>query len=57
MLSEIVKLKVAARAVEFVVLSTAPNLVDQTVTVETLRQLVAAFNSHDSDRVMSFWAE
>jgi ketosteroid isomerase-like protein len=49
--------KVAAISVAFVVFSAAPNLLAQTVTVETLRQLVAAFNSHDLDRVMSFFAD
>lgn len=29
----------------------------QTVTVETLKQLVAAFNAHDLDTVMSFLAD
>lgn len=29
----------------------------QTVTVETLRHLVAAFNRHDLDAVMSFFAD
>ena len=29
----------------------------QPVTVETLKQLVAAFNAHDLDAVMSFFAE
>jgi ketosteroid isomerase-like protein len=32
-------------------------LAAQTVTVETLRQLVAAFNRHDLDAVMSFFAD
>ena len=35
----------------------APKLAAQTVTVETLRQLVAAFNHHDLDAVMSFFAD
>ena len=38
-------------------LAAAPKLVAQTVTVETLRQLVAAFNRHDLDAVMSFFAD
>jgi len=49
--------KVAALAAVFAVFSAASNLAAQTVTVETLRQLVAAFNSHDLDRVMSFFAD
>jgi ketosteroid isomerase-like protein len=48
--------KVAALASLFVC-SAATRLGAQTVTVETLRQLVAAFNSHDLDRVMSFFAD
>ena len=38
-------------------LACAPKLAAQTVTVETLRQLVAAFNHHDLDAVMSFFAD
>ena len=38
-------------------LAPAPKLVAQTVTVETLRQLVAAFNRHDLNAVMSFFAD
>ncbi|HXX43410.1 MAG TPA: nuclear transport factor 2 family protein [Candidatus Acidoferrales bacterium] len=41
----------------FLMLAAAPNLSAQTVTVEMLRQVVAAFNSHDLDRVMSFFAD
>ena len=50
------KWKVVLAAV-FVMLTAAPKLVAQTVTIETLRQVVAAFNSHDLDRVMSFFAD
>ncbi|HTR48803.1 MAG TPA: nuclear transport factor 2 family protein [Verrucomicrobiae bacterium] len=49
--------KVAVLFGAFFTLAAAPNLSAQTVTVETLRQLVAAFNSHDLDRVMSFFAD
>ena len=38
-------------------LACAPKLAAQTVTVETLRQLVAAFNHHDLDAVMNFFAD
>jgi len=34
-----------------------PTLHAQTVTVDMLRQLVAAFNRHDLDAVMSFFAD
>jgi len=48
---------VAALAAALVMCSAAPNLAAQTVTVETLRQLVASFNSHNLDRVMNFFAD
>lgn len=38
-------------------LAAAPKVAAQAVTVETLRQLVAAFNRHDLDAVMSFFAD
>jgi ketosteroid isomerase-like protein len=38
-------------------LTVAPKLAAQAVTVQTLRQLVAAFNRHDLDAVMSFFAD
>jgi len=49
--------KIAVLFGAFSMFAAAPNLSAQTVTVETLRQLVAAFNSHDLDRVMSFFAD
>jgi len=47
---------VAALAAALVMCSAAPDLAAHTVTVETLRQLVASFNSHDLDRVMNCFA-
>ncbi len=34
-----------------------PEKTDNAVTVETLKQLLAAFNAHDLDAVMSFFAD
>jgi ketosteroid isomerase-like protein len=39
------------------ILSVTPSMVAQNVTVETLRQLLDAFNRHDLDAVMSFFAD
>ncbi|PYT77041.1 MAG: nuclear transport factor 2 family protein [Acidobacteria bacterium] len=44
-------------AVVLAVIGLPRGATQQPVTVETLRQLVAAFNAHDLDAVMSFFAE
>ena len=49
--------EVAALAAVIALFSASPKPTTQTVTVETLRQLVAAFNSHDLDRVIAFFAD
>ncbi len=43
-------------AVSAFLVTIEPGLAESTVTVETLRQLVTAFNKHDLDAVMSFFA-